>query len=679
MLKTFFLNSTQAYYGEEEFNYIQKFLLQQGILNTQGADYNDFIDLQVAQHNAGNMSVDVKIGTAVINTTRNSVNFKVFVSNLALTNLVITPNTSGLNRVDAVILKLSRSTEPNTLMSNVATLEVVLGDGATALSDGDIQTSIGATYDFIRLADVTVSDSETAILTADIADTRIRCYNTDATIPNPTIIKFRQLTADPTTPAEGEMWYNTTDNKLRYFDGSVVINLEASAYTGGAGIDVIAGVITNKIPYYSFPVYENLTEGDILKSLSDDGVYKVAKIIGVKSTVTQSVSKTGNILKAKFSGNGKIVILTDTPKLYVATWDGTTMGALTDITPSTPTGLDDFDVSDEFKIIYHRWVSPTSYFGLIDISGTPSAGGETSVSTGTSNQSSGICFLTNTTFGFTTIQSITNYPITAISGSISALTITLGANFTNSTSGKYGTTSFPARSTRKIDSTHFGYAYRFEKDTPNKYGVDFWAFKNSSNVTTKSNTYIYSNDIGGSLCDWCALNGLVYFLGVLSSLNIYAVGTLTGDTISFTSIVNLTTNYNITRLFGYQSSVYALVGTTLYRFSVNATSFSGQVESVTISTLNTVCENLYGDKMVALSNDSGIKTTPFLLDTYDFIGIADKDYLASEEYIISSIYKKSGLAVGALYYIGTDGQSLSFNTANRKIGRAISDTLINKE
>lgn len=247
MLKTFFLNSNNALYGEEEFNYIQKFLLQQGILNTQGADYNDFIDLKVTQNGAGDMSVNVGLGTAVLNTTRSSVSFKVFISNLASANLAVTNNTSGSNRVDAVILKLARLVEPDALMSNVATLQVVAGSGVSALTDNAIQTAIGADYDFIRLADITVADSATQILTASIADTRVRCYTTDATVSNPTIIKFRQLTADPSVPLEGEMWYNTTDNILRYYDGATIINIQASVYTGGNGIDVTAGVISAKL------------------------------------------------------------------------------------------------------------------------------------------------------------------------------------------------------------------------------------------------------------------------------------------------------------------------------------------------------------------------------------------------------------------------------------------------
>ena len=246
-LKTFFLNSDNANYGEEEFNYIQKFLLQQGILNTQGADYNDFIDLKATQNGGGNMSVNVGLGTAVINTIRNSVSFKVFVSNLASANLAVGANSSGSNRVDAVILKISRAVEPDALMSNVASLQVVAGSGVSALTDNAIQTAIGADYDFIRLANITVANGASQILTANIADTRVRCYSTDATVPNPTIIKFRQLASDPSTPAEGEMWYNTTANILRYFDGSSVINIQASTYTGGNGIDVTTGVVSVKL------------------------------------------------------------------------------------------------------------------------------------------------------------------------------------------------------------------------------------------------------------------------------------------------------------------------------------------------------------------------------------------------------------------------------------------------
>ena len=33
------------------------------------------------------------------------------------------------------------------------------------------------------------------------------------------------LTSDPSTPETGQMWYNTTDNKARFYDGSSVVDL----------------------------------------------------------------------------------------------------------------------------------------------------------------------------------------------------------------------------------------------------------------------------------------------------------------------------------------------------------------------------------------------------------------------------------------------------------------------
>ncbi len=316
MQKTFFLNSTLADYGEEEWNYLQKFLLQQGILNSQGADYNDFADLKVTQNGAGNMSVNVALGVAVINTIRNSVTFKVFVSNQAIENLVVANNTSGSNRIDPVILKISRTVEPNALMSNVATLQVLTGTGVSAMTDNAIQTAIGADYDFIRLANLTVANNATQILTANISDTRIRCYTTDTTVPNPTIIKFRQLSADPTTPAEGEMWYNTTANLLRYYDGASTINIQASTYTGGNGINITAGVVsavagdgitvnasgihvnplTAKL-YETLPAYESLVAGDLLKPYNDAGTIKIKKIHGVKDT-QQTTTTVANLSQA---------------------------------------------------------------------------------------------------------------------------------------------------------------------------------------------------------------------------------------------------------------------------------------------------------------------------------------------------------------------------------------------
>ena len=248
--KAFFINSTLANYGEEEFNFIQKFLIEQGILNTEGSDWEDWVDngdLKVTQRGAGvNMSVDVDVGWACVDHTRSSVTCKVFCQNNAIANLVITNNSSGSNRVDAIILRVDRDAEPNSLMNNIVTIEVALGSGVSALSDGDIQTLLGDNDDFIRLADITVPNGTSDIENNDIADTRVRAVTNDAVTYSPEILRLKGLTADPATAnlVEGDMWYNTTDNRFRYYDGSSIIDVDETNLPTSAQKDALDGTGT---------------------------------------------------------------------------------------------------------------------------------------------------------------------------------------------------------------------------------------------------------------------------------------------------------------------------------------------------------------------------------------------------------------------------------------------------
>lgn len=173
--KAFFFNSDTAQYGQAEINGIGTLLLSAGVLNSVSADWAAWAtggDLLVVQRGAGaNMSVDVGAGWLVMATTRVGQTFKIFAQNLATANVVIAGNSSGANRVDAIIARISRSASPDVSVSNVFTIERVAGTGASALSDGAISAAIGSD-DFIRLANVTVPNSASSIVTANIADTR---------------------------------------------------------------------------------------------------------------------------------------------------------------------------------------------------------------------------------------------------------------------------------------------------------------------------------------------------------------------------------------------------------------------------------------------------------------------------------------------------------------------------
>ena len=251
--RAFFINSETAVYGQEELNQVQKFLFNEGIANTQGSTWEDWFangDLKVTENSEGaDMSVDVAVGWAIIETIRNAQTFKVMCENKDSVNLVVSPNTSGDVRVDTAIIKLSRTIEPNTLTNNVVTIELITGSGTSALSDGEIQTELGTDDDFIRLADISVDDSETTILDADISDERVRMKTNDVATYSPSVAEFQLLTSDPTESLlqKGSFWFNSTQSTFKYFNGTDILSFEPVVLTAGQGIDVADGEVSLKM------------------------------------------------------------------------------------------------------------------------------------------------------------------------------------------------------------------------------------------------------------------------------------------------------------------------------------------------------------------------------------------------------------------------------------------------
>lgn len=244
--RVFFLNSNVAQYGEEELNSIQKFLFGQGILNTVGSSWEDWIangDLKVTQRGAGaNMSVDVSAGWSLLNTTRNSITFKVFCQSIGVTNLAVSSNATGSNRVDAVIMRVSRSATPNTTTNNVVTLQLLTGTSSVALTDGAITTAIGSD-DFIRLANITVPNGAVTVVNANISDTRVRSATSSIFKQAPEMLEFKVLATDPSTVnlAEGFAWFNSTSHTLNFWNGSAVKQLGGSSSFLSADDAVIDG------------------------------------------------------------------------------------------------------------------------------------------------------------------------------------------------------------------------------------------------------------------------------------------------------------------------------------------------------------------------------------------------------------------------------------------------------
>lgn len=166
--KVYVIDSTLANYTAEEISFFNTYGFNTGVLGDVGG-----LGLAVTAQGSPNMTVAVAIGSALISLTKNAVTWKVICVNSASLNLDIASNSSGVNRVDAIIVRIDKDAEPNALKNNIGTIEVVTGSGATALTDGAIATAI-SNDGFIRLANVTVANGASTITNANIADTRVR-------------------------------------------------------------------------------------------------------------------------------------------------------------------------------------------------------------------------------------------------------------------------------------------------------------------------------------------------------------------------------------------------------------------------------------------------------------------------------------------------------------------------
>lgn len=129
--------------------------------------------LKVVEKGAGaNMSVDISAGRGMIKGSGNAYP----VRNTDVINQAISSNSSGNPRKDAIVIYIDLDESPTTTADDVAKIAVVEGTPAaspSAPNDAAIQSAVGASNPFLRLADVTVSNGETAINTADILDRRV--------------------------------------------------------------------------------------------------------------------------------------------------------------------------------------------------------------------------------------------------------------------------------------------------------------------------------------------------------------------------------------------------------------------------------------------------------------------------------------------------------------------------
>lgn len=173
--KVYFINSSLAEYNDAEFAWFQSLMLREGVV---GDADTGVMGLEVTENASPDMSVLVSAGKALVEITKSTGTFKVVAENDASAQLVVTANTSGSNRVDAVIIRVDVDAEPNALKTNIVTLQVIAGSGTSPLADAAIDSSVGDDG-WYRLANIVVPNATSDITDSDISDTRDKVMFSD--------------------------------------------------------------------------------------------------------------------------------------------------------------------------------------------------------------------------------------------------------------------------------------------------------------------------------------------------------------------------------------------------------------------------------------------------------------------------------------------------------------------
>ncbi len=144
------------------------------LIVSQGVkDLSTTAHLKVVQRGAGaNMSVDAGIGRGfILESPGNAYPIR----STTADNIVVTANSSGNPRIDAVVAYIDLSASPDATVTNVYKRVVVAGTPAASPvipDDTAIGTAIGASNPYMILASVSVANGASSITNAEITDMR---------------------------------------------------------------------------------------------------------------------------------------------------------------------------------------------------------------------------------------------------------------------------------------------------------------------------------------------------------------------------------------------------------------------------------------------------------------------------------------------------------------------------
>jgi hypothetical protein len=230
-------------------------------------------DYKVQAQGTPNMTVQVLTGIAYVPNPAGSM---LYVSELdANANATINSNSSGNPRIDAVVIKIDLGVTPNNHADNVVSIVVIQGTPAAspvAPTDGEIQTAIGASNCFLRLANVTVANGASSITNANIADARLGCE-----------IKL----------LSGRFKYSTASSKLQFsHDGTNYKDVGSGTVTPAFTVVGTLAVGTDQAPVLIAPF-----------ALTIKKAFARVKTVSTGASILIDINKNGTSIWATNQGN----------------------------------------------------------------------------------------------------------------------------------------------------------------------------------------------------------------------------------------------------------------------------------------------------------------------------------------------------------------------------------------
>lgn len=443
----------------------------------------------------------------------------------------------------------------------------------------------------------------------------------------------------------------------------------------------------------SLPAYESLAVGDFIKTINDNGTYKVAKIKGQTIPVASSVAVNGSITKVEQLNANQLIVTTSTNYFYLADYDGTKITALTAF--SAPSGsLQAVTMLDSQTVILSSRNSNTWSIRLATISGQTITYGTAITKNATYGGYNSALFRVSSTIVmfFNTEAYASNYGYSSVMITpitINGATITLGSTQTLE-AGQYRLGAYWQHMVRISDTSFIVTTLTQAEDSgTGRYGYVYLGTLSGSTLTLSARQTLSSGTTSQTFSDALLRisdTSLLILFKQLSASDVLSAyyATISGTTLTLGSEITAAGILSGDSFVAFLSGQFITLKRSsdnkmfLIRFIKEIPSISN-VSSNIYADIYTLCESL-NDYLLTFSSDTTSKVGKFLFDHEFFVGIADKNYSVNENVPISMFYKSTvQLVNGGIYYLNALANGLTLVPNFKKLGRAISSSIIIKE